>query len=127
MSDNIISLQDAVGRMLNGQPCETNWRGEWRSTEWPDFGTFTKFRIPPEPRRVAREFWLLFDRQGFVAIFESEPTALAVGEKVIHVREVLPDEVCVRRMTWAEIEALHKEHCGWHGFLTALGLIGEGS
>lgn len=127
---DIITKDEAIDRMKAGLPCET-WNkylggGEWRKTEWDDFTDAHKFRKPPEPRRVAQDYWIY---NGDVFMHKVHPDA-------IHAREVLPGDVVLQRMTEAEA---HREFENQHGkrmeqyfnwWLTsrrALGLIKEGS
>jgi hypothetical protein len=105
MSDDIITKDEAIDRMKAGLPCETSHMSfddgpGWTKTRWEHFDppySHVKFRKPPEPRRVARDFWLLFGKAGFSAIYESAPTVMCEGEKAIHVREVLPGDVVVNK------------------------------
>lgn len=57
MTDNIIPKKDAIDRMRDGLPCETQCDKAWDRTFWRDFDDpRATFRIPPEPRREAREW-----------------------------------------------------------------------
>lgn len=130
MTDNIIQKKDAIDRMRDGLPCETlsdnmmQGKTYWVPTDWLDFKKPNRtFRIPPEPRRVARE-WEIEGGGCYEMIYGP-----------IHVREVLPDEVWVKRMTEDEARVLCMvksigmpfstvtEHC--MKFARALGLIAE--
>jgi hypothetical protein len=89
--------------MRDGLPCETLMgRDAWATTDWPDFKDASNvFRIPPEPRLVAREFWIEDYEDGGPLSVTTTPRSAA-----IHVREVLPDEVTLRKMTDAEVSQL---------------------
>ena len=102
MTDQIITKKDAIDRMRDGLPCETCWPAQhptmWMNTRWQDFeGVGTTFRKPPEPRREARTFWVTAN--GLAITYQQWPSD-------VQVREVLPDEVAVRRMTEAEVKAI---------------------
>lgn len=105
-----ITRDEAIDRMRDGLPCETDFtiHGNWKATTWGDFDNpCAKFRIPPEPRREAREFWCEEgNRAGELYIWKDRINAEfhcnSTGRQVIHVREVLSDEVCLRKMTLTE-------------------------
>lgn len=125
MTDDIITRNEAIERMARGEKCETNLQGHWRATKWSDFdATSVLFRIPPKPRRLAREWW----------IWGGEAFTHNVHREAIHVREVLPGDVVLQRMTEQEWLNLHAQAFGSAcmpsalvDFARALGLIGEGS
>ena len=66
MTDRLIDRDHAIDRMRDGLPVETfyvSWQSEagcdgWKPTRWVDFDVTPEpeFRIPPEPRRKAREW-----------------------------------------------------------------------
>lgn len=103
MTDTIITRDEAIERMRKGEPCETqNGQTYWVPTLWLDFENVEhKFRIPPEPGKSAMEF-AIWDFNGMWRAAQIRNRNELNG--AIHVREVLPDEVVVRRMT--EEEAL---------------------
>lgn len=118
MTATTIPRSEAIARMAKGEPVETREeRGvEWNPTMWRDFELLhPEFRIPPEPRREAREWWLnayephstaltVFDSQK-----EADRAALKLRSEVIHVREVLPDEVTLQMLGRDDARlALHK-------------------
>lgn len=134
MTDNIITRDEAIDRMKAGLSCETYRCGskDWRQTEWGDFeGNSAKFRRPPEPRSVAQEFWINANTR--LAWSEQH----MAGPDSIHVREVLPGDVTLQRMTVGQVAKdwhAWRRDCGWTDDMRhhavwlasrrALGLIG---
>lgn len=128
--DNIITKDEAIDRKKAGLPCETLFESSysWCETMWRDFDfdTAPVFRKPPEPRRVAREFWLDLENGD---IFDLSDVATHV-----HVREVLLGDVTLQRMTEAgaikfaeSIFFKSENRTAGVETIRALGLIGEGS
>ena len=97
MDDRIICKKEAIDRMRDGLPCETCFPNyDWEQTTFTHFDMpKAMFRIPPEPRREAREFWIEARRDGPDYAWGNRCTA----PNAIHVREVLPDEVTLRKIT----------------------------
>lgn len=101
-----ITRAQAIERMAKGEPVETaQWIGivgqpaeQWAATKWSDFDKpqFAQFRIPPEPRKEAREWWISPSPKGTT---NYDYAFSAQHSTATHVREVLPDEVCLRKMT----------------------------
>lgn len=101
--DIIITRDEAIEAMRKGEKCETSVQGFWRTTQWAHFDdVYVMFRRPPEPRREAREFWVFPDGG---AVYEHHVPG------AVRVREVLPGEALVKRMTQKELE----EFCIKHG------------
>lgn len=129
MTDQTIPRSEAIDRMRDGLPCETWVFDGWYATQWPHFSAHIKFRKPPEPRRVARQFTITW-RDGAYRV--SIPNYEG-GE----VREVLPGDVTLQRMTEDEAwEAAYQQRPDISAMgpryavialARALGLIGEGS
>lgn len=137
-SDNIITRSEAIDRKKAGLPCETSVPGwlrsdghpRWASTKWRHFDADNaQFRIPPEPRREAQEFWLVGTSDLPIKVWAHEPSMIQPNEVWRkRVREVLPGDVTLQRMTEAKWDK-------WIGcnaptrldVIRALGLIGEGS
>lgn len=138
----IIPRSEAIDRMRDGLPCETFQRAhaDWRATCWHDFEyDRSEFRIPPEPRREAREWWIQQNQYHDVCEETGKrtpwQTAFKTAPKVdeiscIHVREVLPDEVIgqdvIERCIWAVLDA-GGDNAHYHAdaIRRALGLIKE--
>lgn len=131
MNEQTLTREEAIDRMKAGLPCETcsdreNMKGLWVTTVWAHFDLPHVFRKPPEPRRVAKEYGICDD--GYVIKWNPDKP---YGT---HVREVLPGDVVLQRMTEQEWLNLHAQAFGSAcmpsalvDFARALGLIGEGS
>lgn len=127
---DIITREQAIACMAKGEKVETScthWETGpgWTQTRWEHFDpaySHAKFRIPPEPRREAREWF------GVTRIIHDggiNPLWKCFDDP-IHVREVLPDEVVLRKMTergW--IDWIDKNAHNRLDLLRALGLIVE--
>lgn len=100
---DVLTRDEAIDRMKAGLPCETSHESfddgpGWTTTRWEHFDppySHVKFRKPPEPRRVARQFTITW-RDGTYRV--SIPNYEG-GE----VREVLPGDVTVQRSAIEEI------------------------
>lgn len=116
MTDNIITREQAAIAMLNHERVESSFGDGWFPAlpdhfKVPD----TRFRRPPEPRREARE--------GYVALFLKDGSVSSVhfpgtipdwaredpGIEFAHVREVLPGDVVLERMTRNEARTKLRE------------------
>lgn len=124
-----ITRSEAIDRMRSGLPCETYMGvNDWRPTRWVNFEhNDHKFRIPPEPRREAQEFWLIGTSDLPIKVWGHEPSMIQPNEVWRkRVREVLPDEIVIERRTQREwINWLDKHAHNKLDVLRALGLIAE--
>lgn len=128
MTDNIITKDEAIDRKKAGLPCETWDGGKWIPTPFSHFDLkYEVFRKPPEPRKVARDYWIL----------EDEVFTHFAGIDSIHVREVLPGDVVVSESALASalnamLTQFGMDEDEWNKptfdqARRALGLLGEGS
>lgn len=138
VTDNLLTRDEAIEAMRKGEKCETlinfGCSGPWAATRWEHFdSSFLQFRKPPEPRRDAMLYWLY---EGHVFLHKPH-------DKALRVREVLPGDVTLQRMTEAEAKEQFDKQCEdkvfldanlrrmcmgyWIASRRALGLIGEGS